>query len=97
MLKLFWTEKGSQSLDTLEEFILEKFTQKEFDKILDKLEDVISTIRVGNVKFKYSIKTNTYKMVFHKRGTLYYQIEDDTLIIKGVWDNRMMKGKNQFE
>lgn len=97
MLDLLWTESAIHSLDRLEEFILTNFSKKEFDKILDKLEDVISTIRKGNVKFKYSESTDTYKMVFHKRGTLYYQIEDKVLYIKAVWDNRMISGRNEFE
>lgn len=97
MLDLYWTPEARDSLDKLELFLITNFTTKEFEKALSLIENVIQTIRKGNIKFKYSPKTNTYKVFYHKRGSIYYQIDNSTLIILRIWDNRMMNNKTKLE
>lgn len=98
MLKVEWTDKAKLSLKNLEEYIVLKFGENKFNETLDLIDNCIGTIKKSKVKFKYSEKNDCYKMVFHKRGTLYHRYEDNNMLkILYVWDNRMIKGKNKFE
>lgn len=98
MLTVKWTDRAKLSLENLEEYIVFKFGDNKFNQTLDLIDNCVETIRKRKVKFKYSSKNDCYKMVFHKRGALYYRFEENNILkILYVWDNRMAKGKNKFE
>ena len=96
-LEVVWTKSGVSSLESIEEYILLHFTQKEFDRLFNKINDTISIIKKGNVKHRYIERTDSYKVVVHKKSSMYYKIKDNKLIITAVWDNRMMIGKSKYE
>lgn len=97
MYKVNSTDEAKASLLDIKEFLLSKFTLKEYQKLTDKIKKVTKLIQNGNVSFKYSEKTDTYKVILHKNSSMYYRIKNDTLIILMIWDNRMMKEKNKYE
>lgn len=97
-IKVIITPKGEQSLKKVKKFILDNFTQKEYNKLLNEVERVSNQLRKGNVDYKYSQKADVYKVVLHKRCSMYYKKVNKTKTdIIYFTDNRMIKGKNKFE
>jgi mRNA-degrading endonuclease RelE of RelBE toxin-antitoxin system len=96
-LTVIWTKTSVKSLKSIEKYIRLHFTKKEFDKLLDNINETISIIKKGNVKHKFIEKTNSYKAVVLKKSSIYYKIKEDKLIITAIWDNRMMRGKSKYE
>lgn len=97
MYKVKSTKEAKSSLAAIKAYLLEQFSNKEYEKLSEKIKKVTSLIQKGNITFKYSKETNCYKVVLHKNSSMYYRIKEDTIIILMIWDNRMMKGKNKFE
>jgi hypothetical protein len=59
--------------------LVKKFAAK-IDAILDKLSK-------GNLTFKSSKYKETYEVPIVKQITLYYQIQDNTILLIRFWNN----------
>jgi plasmid stabilization system protein ParE len=92
-----WTASAKYSLADIKEYLLSKFTQKEFDKLKERINKQIATIQKGNVKHNYIRRTDNYKVVLHKNTSMYYRITGATIYVMAIWDNRKMKGKERYE
>lgn len=97
-IKVIITPAGEQSLKKVKRFILEKFTQREYDKLLKEVERITNQLRIGNVDYNYSKNKDIYKVVLHKRCTMYYKkVSKNQTNVVYFLDNRMMQGKNKLE
>lgn len=94
---VIWTATAKKSLADIKQYLLLKFTQKEFDKLKESINKQIATIQKGKVKHVYFERTDTHKVVLHKNTSMYYRITPTTIFIMAIWDNRKMKGKEQYE
>ena len=97
MYKVYVTPDAKDSLKNIKEYILEKFTYKEYSKLVKEIDKIVKLIQKGNLKFKYSSKTEIQKVVLHKNSSMYYRIKNDTIEILFFWNNRMMEGKHKYE
>lgn len=92
-----WTQTAKNALEDIKKYLLSKFTQKEFDRLKDSINKQIATIQKGNVKHVYIKRTDTHKVVLHKNTSMYYRVTGTTIYVMAIWDNRRMKGKEQYE
>jgi len=95
--EVLWTATAKSSLADIKHYLLLNFSQKEFDSLKVSIQNKIVGIQNGNVKHIYYEQTDTYKVILHKRASMYYRITPTTIYIMAIWDNRKMEGKQQFE
>ena len=60
---VIWTATAKNSLADIKQYLLLRFTQKEFDKLKESINKQIATIQKGNVKHVYFKRTDTHKVV----------------------------------
>ena len=97
-IEVIITPTAQLSFEKIKDYLLTLFTYKEYSRLLKELEKVVKLLKKGNVHFKYSYKTNTYKVVLHKLCSMYYKkVSDEQIDIVLFIDNRMMKGKENYE
>ena len=94
---VIWTATAKNSLADIKHYLLLKFTQKEFDKLKESINKQITTIQNGNVKHIYFKRTDIHKVVLHKNTSMYYRVTGTTIYVMAIWDNRRMKGKDDYE
>lgn len=87
MLNIIWSDKAVE--DVLENIVyLEKhWTKKEVDSFSDKIDTVLEKLSKGNLTFKPSGYKNIYEVPIIKQITLYYQIQENDIILVRFWNN----------
>ncbi|MDO9595282.1 MAG: type II toxin-antitoxin system RelE/ParE family toxin [Lutibacter sp.] len=87
MLNIIWSDKAVE--DVLENIVyLEKhWTKKEVDSFSDKIDTVLDKLSKGNLTFKPSGYKNIYEVPIIKQITLYYQIQENDIILVRFWNN----------
>jgi plasmid stabilization system protein ParE len=87
MLNIIWSDKAVE--DVLENIVyLEKYwTKKEVDSFSDKIDTVLDKLSKGNLTFKPSGYKNIYEVPIIKQITLYYQIQENDIILVHFWNN----------
>ncbi|MDO9136611.1 MAG: type II toxin-antitoxin system RelE/ParE family toxin [Lutibacter sp.] len=87
MLNIIWSDKAVE--DVLENIVyLEKhWTKKEADSFSDKIDTVLDKLSKGNLTFKPSGYKNIYEVPIIKQITLYYQIQENDIILVRFWNN----------
>jgi hypothetical protein len=57
----------------------------------DEIDAVLDKLAIGNLIFKYSEYKNTYEVPIVKQITLYYQIQDNNILLVRFWNNSKNK------
>lgn len=87
MLNIIWTDDAVddvlQNIDYLEKY----WSKKVVDKFAIKIDAVLDKLSKGNLTFKSSKYKETYEVPIVKQITLYYQIQDNTIILIRFWNN----------
>jgi plasmid stabilization system protein ParE len=91
--KVVWSERAVSDLKNIISYLEENLTEKEISKFTRKLEKQISIIREQPTAFVATKHNNVRRSVMLKQVTLYYHVEDSTVRIVTLFDNR----QNPFE
>jgi len=87
MLNIIWTDDAVddvlQNIDYLEKYC----SKKVVDKFAIKIDAVLDKLSKGNLTFKSSKYKETYEVPIVKQITLYYQIQDNTILLIRFWNN----------
>lgn len=87
MLNIIWSDDAVE--DVIENIgYLEKHqTKKEVDSFSEEIDAVLEKLSIGNLTFKPAHYKNTYEVPIIKQITLYYQIQDNDIILVRFWNN----------
>lgn len=87
MLNIIWSDGAVE--DVLENigYLEKNWTKKEVESFSDKIDAVLEKLSEGNLNFKPSGYKNTYEVPIIKQITLYYQIQDNDIILVRFWNN----------
>jgi hypothetical protein len=67
---------------------LEKnWTKKDVESFYEEIDAVLEKLSIGNLTFKPSGYKNTYEVPIIKQIILYYQIQDNDIILVRFWNN----------
>lgn len=86
MLNIIWTDLAIE--DTLQniEYLENKWTEKEVQRLIDKTDEVLEKLSKGNIKFKPTGYENTFQVPIVKQITLFYEKGDDCIILLRFWN-----------
>ena len=54
---------------------------------MKKTNEILDKLTKGNVKFKSTAYKNVFQIVVLKQITLFYEIEDNAIILLRFWNN----------
>ncbi len=84
-----WSDEASANLDSIIEYLQNRWTEREigrFFKKLDKRIDLIS--RNPHAYPVVDKRINIRRSVLSKQTTIYYEIKPDMVVILSLFDNR---------
>jgi plasmid stabilization system protein ParE len=93
-LNVSWTEESKIQVDSIVEYLRDKWTEKEVDEFLDLLLHFEKTISQFPKTFKESWHYKGCRLGFvHRHVTAIYKISRSTIVVLTVFDNRSNKYK----
>ncbi len=96
-VEVIWTETAKKTLEQIKIYLIDSFTETEFQKLKKAINENINLIKKGVVQHKYFEKTNCCRVIILKKTMLFYRKTEGKIYIMALWDHRRMKGKNKFE
>ncbi len=86
--QVFWTDKAIKSLRQISNFTENQWNQEVADYLLDLIDVRIELIK-SNPHISQKIeKTEYYRILVHRHVSLFYEIQQNTLKVLLIWDNR---------
>ena len=94
---IIWTDKSKNDLKTIYEFISYTINEKKaFDtisNIIEKVEILYKTPKVGQREPKFEELKKEYRRLIEQHCKIVYHIMEDTVYINRVFDSRQNPGK----
>jgi plasmid stabilization system protein ParE len=87
MFNIIWSFDAVEDVLENIEYLEKRWTEKEVDKFSKKIDAVLKQLSRGNMTFKSSGYKNTYEVPIIKQITLYYQIQDNDIVLVRFWNN----------
>jgi plasmid stabilization system protein ParE len=87
MLNIIWSDNAVEDVLENIDYLEKRWTKKEVDKFSEKIDAVLEQLSRGNLNFKPSGYKNTYEVPIVKQITLYYQIQDNDILLIRFWNN----------
>lgn len=86
MLSIIWTDLAIE--DTLQniEYLEREWTEREVQRFINKTDEVLEKLTKGNIKFKPTEYENTFQVPIVKQITLFYEKDDDCIILLRFWN-----------
>jgi plasmid stabilization system protein ParE len=87
--RIDWSDEASDNLDSIIEYLQNRWTDREigrFFKKLDKRIDLIS--RNPHAYPVIDLRINIRRSVLSEQTTIYYEIKPDVVVILSLFDNR---------
>jgi plasmid stabilization system protein ParE len=87
--KIDWADEARQNLDSIIEYLDNRWTDKEisnFFKKLDKRIDIIS--RNPHAYPTIDLRSDLRRSVLTEQTSIYYEIKSDSIVILSLFDNR---------
>lgn len=86
---IVWSDEASSNLDSIIEYLQNRWTDKEISRFFKLLEKRIGVLSQNPhafpaVEFDSTIK----RCVLSEQTSLFYQIQSDTIVILSLFDNR---------
>lgn len=85
--KIFWSDAARKSYNDVIEYLEQHWTQKEINEFIRRTEDVL-TLTSHNPAIYPTIKSNIHRCVLSKHNSLFYTLENNSVIILACWDKR---------
>ena len=94
MLKRKWSKEAEDNLDSILEYLLTQWTEREAARFLSKLDRVVALIEKRPHLYPRS-KRNVHKAVVIKQVTLYYAIKGKTVYLLQLFNNKQHPKKRK--
>ncbi len=86
-MTIVWTNTAEKNIEKISDYILEKFTKKEVDDFLDKVDKIIANVlEFPNIGHFYN-DTIYRHILISKQTYLFYKIEDENIILITFFNN----------
>ena len=87
MLSIIWT--GIAIEDTIQniEYLEREWAEKEVQRYINKIDEVLEKLAKGNIKFKPTEYQNTFQVPIVKQITLFYEKDDNCIVLLRFWNN----------
>lgn len=95
--KILWTDHALSELAQTILYLEQNFSDKEIQKLAQKIENTIELISHNPNLFPKSEKKNVHKAVILKYNTLYYRIKGDIVEIISLFSNRQSPKKRKID
>jgi plasmid stabilization system protein ParE len=93
-LRILWTAEANINLVEIIQYLQKKWTDKEIDKFIIKLNKAITLISNRPQLFRMTnTRSNLRKCVFSKHTSIFYKELNSTIYIVSLFDNRKDPGK----
>ncbi len=87
--KVEWTARAERDLERIHAFVLEKWSQREADHLLDLVQQFEVLIAQWPNGFKRSQRNKHHRLGFvHRNTTAVYQVFRDRVVIIAMFDTR---------
>lgn len=90
-MKIIWTLDAESSLIEISDDIQNKFSDKEVEKFLVEVQQVLHSIKEfpkAYPKTNFKRIKGCHKVVVHPHTSIFYKIEGSKIILLLFWDNR---------
>lgn len=85
-----WSNRARNDLDRIYQFILERWTVREAEALLDIVQDFERTVSLSPLIFKKSPTfSQCHLATVHRNLSILYQFDGETVFILTLFDNRM--------
>jgi len=92
--KLLWSDRASDDLRNIINYLSENWTQKEIKKFAKRLEKRLQIITINHRLYPLTKKRkNVRRSVLTKQTIVYYQVTEDTITIVTLFDARRNPSK----
>lgn len=88
-MKVVWSENAEITFDLIVAYIEAKFGTLSAKKFIKKVDSVVRSI--SNQPYIYkrtSFNNKVRKAVINKQCSLFYEINEETIMLSYFWDNR---------
>ena len=87
--KVEWTARAERDLERIHAFVLEQWSQREADRLLDLVQEFEVLISLWPNGFKRSRRNKHHRLGFvHRNTTAVYRVFRDRVVIITMFDNR---------
>lgn len=87
MIPIIWTDLAIEDFSENIFYLENEWTEKEVERFMKKTNEILDKLTKGNVKFKSTAYKNVFQIVVLKQITLFYEIEDNAIILLRFWNN----------
>lgn len=87
MLNIIWSEDAIEDVVQNIDYIEKRWTKREVSKFSEKIDAVLEQLSKGNLTFKPSGYKNIFEVPIVKQITLYYQIQENNIILIRFWNH----------
>jgi plasmid stabilization system protein ParE len=87
MLNIIWSDDAVDDVLENIDYLEKHWTKKEVDTYSEEIDAVLEKLSVGNITFKPSEYRNTYEVPIVPQITLYYQVQDNDVLLVRFWNN----------
>jgi plasmid stabilization system protein ParE len=94
--KILWTDHALSELEKTIEYLESSFSNKQLEKLSQKIESIVSLISQNPGLFSKSDKQGVYKVTILKFNTMYYRIQGDNIEILSFFSNRQDPQKRKL-
>lgn len=94
--KILWTEHALSELKSTIEYLENNFSDKQIEKLVQKIESTVKLISYNPHLFSKSEKMGIYKVTILKFNTMYYRIQSDSIEILSFFSNRQNPTKRKI-
>jgi len=87
--KVEWTVRAERDLELIHAYVLEHWSQREADHLLDLVQEFEVLIALWPNGFKRSQRHKAHRLGFvHRNTTAVYRVYRDRVVIIAMFDNR---------
>ena len=84
-----WSDEASANLDSIIEYLQNRWTDREISRFFKKLDKRIDLISRNPLTFPVvDLRINIRRSVLSEQTTIYYEIKADVVVILSLFDNR---------
>jgi plasmid stabilization system protein ParE len=94
--KVFWTEHALNELEKTIEYLQINFSDKELERLSQKIESTIYLISQNPGLFSKSDSKGIYRVSILKLNTMYYRVKGDDIEILSFFSNRQNPQKRKI-
>lgn len=94
--KIFWTTNALEELSATINYLKKHFSDKEINKLAQKIEDITQLISRDPELFPISEYKDVHRVAVLRFNTMYYRVKDNQIEILSFFSNRQNPGKRKI-